>query len=276
MSAASPALYAVLPAEHADLDPRTVVDLARRAEDLGYGAVWLPDHPLPPAGYSDTYGGVFEPLVLLTAIAGATRSVRLGTSVLILPLRDPFLLAKQAATLERLAPGRLVLGVGAGWEEAEFTALGVDFADRGGRTDEALALIRHLHTVGRGPFEGPRFGFETGVFAPAPTAPVPLLVGGISAAALRRAARHSDVWQAVPGITAERFGALAAALRERAAGRPIETGARLSLPAGRDPRDAAEEIAALGAAGADHVSVWFGSPDGYADRMAALVRAVGR
>ncbi|MDA0566820.1 TIGR03619 family F420-dependent LLM class oxidoreductase [Streptomonospora sp. S1-112] len=271
MSTARPALYAVLPAESADLDPRAVVDLARRAEDLGYGAVWLPDHPLPPAGYNATYGGVFEPLVLLTAVATATATIRVGTSVVILPLRDPFLLAKQAATLERLAPGRLVLGVGAGWEEAEFTALRADFADRGARTDEALALIRHLHTVGRGPFTGPRFGFETGVFAPAPTAPVPLLVGGMSGAALDRAARHADIWQAVPGITAERFGALAAQVRKRA-GRPIETGARISLPAGRASAEAAEEAAALGAAGAAHVSVWFGSPDGYADRMEALSR----
>jgi probable F420-dependent oxidoreductase len=272
VSAPPTELHAVLPSEHADLDPHLVVGLARRAEDLGYRGVWLPDHPLPPRGYGGGYGGALEPVVTLTAVAAATRAVRLGTSVLILPLRDPFLLAKQAATLDRLAPGRLVLGVGAGWEAREFAALGADFADRGARTDEALRLLRHLHTVGRGPFAGDRFGFTDGEFAPLPATPVPLLVGGTSPAALRRAARYADGWQAV-GLDPEAFGAAARDLRARA-GRPVEAGARTEAATLDGVPAAAERVRAFAAAGADHVAVWFGAPEGYADRMAALARAL--
>ncbi|MFC4565454.1 TIGR03619 family F420-dependent LLM class oxidoreductase [Nocardiopsis mangrovi] len=270
MSETAPVLDAVLPAESAALDPRLVVDLARRAEDLGYRSVWLPDHPLPPAGYGNGYGGALEPMVLLTAIAAATERIGVGTSVLILPLRDPFLLAKQAATLDRLAPGRLTLGVGAGWEAREFTALGADFADRGGRTDEALRLIRHLHTIGRGPFAGDRFGFDTGVFAPVPAAPVPIMVGGTSGPALRRAARHADVWQGF-ALDPAGFAERAAALREMA-GRPIAAGTRTDLLPGGSAAAAAETARAFARAGADHVAVWFGPEEGYGDRMAALAR----
>ncbi|MFC3997492.1 TIGR03619 family F420-dependent LLM class oxidoreductase [Nocardiopsis sediminis] len=270
---ATPVLDAVLPTESATLDPWAVVGLARRAEELGYRSVWLPDHPLPPHGYGNGYGGALEPMVLLTAIAAATERIGVGTSVLILPLRDPFLLAKQAATLDRLAPGRLTLGVGTGWEAREFAALGADFADRGGRTDEALRLIRHLHTAGRGPFTGDRYGFTTGVFAPVPAAPVPIMVGGTSAPALRRAARHADVWQGV-ALDPDGFAERAAAVREMA-GRPIGAGTRTELLPGGSAAEVAETVRAFTRAGADHVAVWFGPEEGFAGRMADLAREAG-
>ncbi|RCV47560.1 TIGR03619 family F420-dependent LLM class oxidoreductase, partial [Marinitenerispora sediminis] len=242
-------------------------------EELGYDAVWLPDHLLPPAEYGPVYGGAHEPLVTLAAVAAVTGRIRLGTSVLVLPLRDPFLVAKQTATLERLAPGRVVLGVGAGWEAAEFAALGADFTGRGARTDDALRLIRHLHTVGRGPFEETRYAFRTGVFAPIPTAPVPVMVGGVSDAALRRAARFGDIWQSV-GLPPETFRTRLAALRAHTS-RRIEAGARLSWPGARRAADVAAEARAFAAAGAGHVAVWFGPLDGFDDRMTAFARTAG-
>ena len=155
-------LGVVLPNEAVDAEPREIARLARRAEALGYSSVWLPDHLLPPAPFGDVYGGVYEPLALLAHISALTERITLGTSVLILPLREPVLLAKQLATLERLAPGRVILGVGVGWDRHEFAALEVPFSERGARADELIQLIAHLHAAGEGGSAG---GFIVSVTA---------------------------------------------------------------------------------------------------------------
>jgi probable F420-dependent oxidoreductase len=196
-------LEVVLPDESPDIAPGTFVELAETAERLGYRTLYLPDHLLPPASYGDTYGGVYEPLVTLAHIAARTSAIRLGTSVLVLPLRSPFVVAKQVATLDRLSGGRAVLGVGVGWDRTEFAAVGADFATRGARTDEAIALLRHLFRDG-GAFHGRFHHVEQGVFAPVPAQPVPIMVGGTSEAALRRAAALADEWQGF-AIDAARF-----------------------------------------------------------------------
>ena len=149
-------LGVVLPNEAVDADPREIARLAQRADALGYWSVWLPDHLLPPAAFGDVYGGVYEPLTLLAHISALTEQITLGTSVLILPLREPVLLAKQFATLERVAPGRVILGAGVGWERDEFAALEVPFSERGARADELITLIEHLHAAGEGGFGGRR------------------------------------------------------------------------------------------------------------------------
>src|SRR5918995_5494618 len=143
-------LGVILPNETADADPREIAGLAEYAETLGFEAVWLPDHLLPPAPFGDVYGGVHEALILLAHVAALTEQVTLGTSVLVLPLREPVLLAKQLATLERLAPGRVILGAGVGWDRDEFAALEVPYTERGARADELIELIAHLHAVGQG------------------------------------------------------------------------------------------------------------------------------
>lgn len=268
-------LHVVLPSETPDTGADRVVALARQAEELGYDGVYLPDHLLPPEPYGATYGGVYEPLVTLSYIAAVTERIRLGTSVMLLPLRNPFVVAKQAATLDALSGGRFTLGVGVGWDPAEFANVGEEFADRGGRTDEALALLRQLFTDGGGPFEGKRFGFETGYFAPRPGPGLKILTGGVSKPALRRAARFADVWQSLPVPPAE-FAANVAALRALPGGdRPIEVGARIGW---YDPATTiaslAEEVAAWQSAGADQLAVWFGPPADVAPRMAALAEAV--
>ena len=256
----------MLPDESTDIAPGTFVELAQAAERLGYRSLYLPDHLLPPAPYGATYGGVYKPLVTLAHIAGRTSTIRLGTSVLVLPMRNPFVVAKQVATIDRLSAGRAVLGVGVGWDRAEFAAVGADFATRGARTDEDIALLRHLFRGG-GAFHGRFHHVERGVFAPVPAQPVPIMVGGTSEAALRRAAALADEWQGV-AVDADAFARCAARLRELSE-RPPRLGTRLAWSGGADElRRTVEEAHALAAAGADAVAVWFGAAEGAADRMA--------
>src|SRR5206468_3385054 len=115
---------------------------AKQAEELGFADVWVSDHLAVPSGAPYPPPFLFEPLITLTWAAAATQRVRLGTSVIVLPYRHPLHLAKELASLDVLAGGRLLLGAAAGWLEAEFDALGVPFAERGARTDEAIDALR--------------------------------------------------------------------------------------------------------------------------------------
>lgn len=262
----------MLPDESPAMSPQTLVALAQAAERHGYRTLYLPDHLLPPDPYGDTYGGVYEPLVTLAHLAAHTSTIRLGTSVLVLPMRSPFVVAKQVATLDRLSGGRAVLGVGVGWNRTEFAGVGADFATRGARTDEGIALLRHLFRGG-GPFSGRFNVVERGVFAPVPARPVPVMVGGTSAAALRRAAALADEWQGV-GLDAGGFRRCVARLGELSDRTP-RVGTRLAWRGGRDELARTVDTAhALAAAGADAVAVWFGDADGAADRMAEFAAVV--
>lgn len=259
-------LQVLLPNEAPDLDPRQFAELAQLAEELGYESVWLPDHVLPPGPFGEVYGGVYEPLVTLAYVAAATERIGLGTSVLILPLREPYVLAKQVATLSRLSGGRLVLGVGVGWNAEEFAEVGADFAGRGKRTDETLDLLERLFTTGRGP--------SGGYFEPGPAARVPILVGGNSTVALRRAARAGDAWLSAgldPAAFAERARTLAGLTTDRRV-KPL---ARMEWSGDRADLDrAVTDYHAYAAAGAAAVAVHFGANAGYADRMRAFADAV--
>ncbi|MHC3469683.1 TIGR03619 family F420-dependent LLM class oxidoreductase [Streptomyces sp. 7R007] len=157
-----------------------VPETARTAERLGFDHVFASGHAV--AG--DT-GVTPDPLVLLSAVAGATERIGLVTSILVLPLYNPLLVAHQAATLDRLSGGRFALGVGTGWDAAEFAAVGVPFAGRGRRFDEQLHTVRELW---RG--EGRA---RLGVLPRTPGGP-PVWIGGQSDAALRRALRYGDAW----------------------------------------------------------------------------------
>ncbi|MFD9965717.1 TIGR03619 family F420-dependent LLM class oxidoreductase [Amycolatopsis sp. NPDC058986] len=253
-------LQVVLPDEAPDMDPGRPAALARAAEELGYETVFLPDHVLPPGPYGEVFGGVYEPLITLAHIAAVTERIRLGTSVLIVPLRDPFVLAKQVATLDRLSRHRLTLGAGVGWNTPEFAELGADFAARGKRTDETLELLDTLFTTGRGP--------DGGHFEPRPEGRIPVLAGGNSTAALRRAARLGDVWQSA-GLSPADFENRVVRLNELAGGREIRASARMEWTGGRDDLDrAVADAHAYAGAGASAVAVHFGAESGYAERMA--------
>jgi probable F420-dependent oxidoreductase len=187
-----------VPNVHETLAERTTIEaVARMADDLGYDSVWCNDHVVIPASnddggepaYAAAYGqqrrqNIYEPLITLAYLAAMTQRVLLGTSVFLLPLRNPVVAAKQAATLDRLSDGRLVLGVGVGWLEGEFEAVGVPFRQRGRRTDEAIAVLKTLCAEDAVEF------LPKPVQRPHP----PLWIGGRSDAAIRRAARSGDAW----------------------------------------------------------------------------------
>lgn len=168
--------------------PPPVVGAARRAEALGFDAVWVGDHLVGPAP-------VLDSLCALAAVAAVTSRVDLGVSVLQLGLRHLVWTAKQLATIDALAPGRLRLGVGVGGEFAdEFVAAGVARASRGGRLDEMLGLLPALLRGEPLDHDGPYVQVRTPALLPALASPLPVSVGGRSEAALVRAARHADQW----------------------------------------------------------------------------------
>jgi len=188
-----------IPNVHETLAERSTIEaVARMADELGFDSVWCNDHLAMPTAsgdgatepaYAAAYGEqrgqrIYEPLIVLAYLAAVTRRVLLGTSVYLLPLRSPLLAARQAVSLDGLSAGRLVLGVGAGWLESEFDAVGVPYRQRGRRTDEAIAMLKSL------------CGADGGGFLPKPVQRPhpPLWIGGRSEAALRRAARAGDAW----------------------------------------------------------------------------------
>lgn len=169
-----------------------------------------------------------DPLVLLSLLAGVTERIRLGTSMLVLPQRHPILLAKEVATLDRYSRGRVTLGVGVGWVREEVEILGQDFGTRGRRADEWIEILRALWTRDVAEFHGDSFDFEGVVSNPKPAQPggVPLMIGGHSEAAARRAGRVGDEFY--PHWSTR--GPDAEALR-----RLQEVIARSAETAGRDP-----------------------------------------
>ena len=169
---------------------------AIQAEELGFADVWVSEHIIVPkdADYPPS-ANFWDPVLTLTWAAACTRRVRLGTSVLVLPMRHPLPLAKELATLQNLSHGRLILGAGVGWLEAEFTALGVPFHERGRRMDEGIALMRAVWSQDPVTFR-PRWipaRIDEMRMQPQPCAPIPIWIGGGSDAAIKRALRL-DGW----------------------------------------------------------------------------------
>jgi probable F420-dependent oxidoreductase len=190
-------------------DPQQLVALGREAEALGFTGIALGDHLLVPDQWTSPYpytpdGRVAmpkdvdfpDPWVSFAAIVAHTERLLLTTWVYVLPLRDVFSVAKSVATLDRLAPGRTVFGIGVGWLEEEFRAAGIDFAGRGRRTDEMLEAMARLWTGEAVEFHGDHVDFDAARLRPMPAGPVPITVGGHTRPALRRAARH-DGWFAL-------------------------------------------------------------------------------
>lgn len=185
----------ILPNFGDKISPDELVGIATLCEEVGFDSVWATDHVIMPGELSEPYGRLLEPLVTLAFVAAKTEKVKLGTSVLVLPQRNPILVAKQAAALDVYSKGRLVLGVGAGWAEKEFEFLGADFRHRGRVLDESIGLMRALWTQGRVSFHGRFFRVSEAVFLPKPSqGSIPIWIGGTSLGALDRAARLGDGW----------------------------------------------------------------------------------
>jgi probable F420-dependent oxidoreductase len=171
-----------------------VTTIAERAEALGYTSLWTSDHVLLPTSEPEPFGHLLESLTTLTWVAAHTRTIRLATGILVLPQRDPVLVAKQAATLHHLSGGRLTLGVAAGWVEREYAFLRADFRHRGELEDEYIGALRALFEHDHPAFHGAHIAFEDALFSPRPTSPLPIVIGGDGPAALRRAADLGDGW----------------------------------------------------------------------------------
>ena len=235
--------------------PAALVAVAQTAESLGYDSVWTSDHLLLPGdGWADR--GCLEALALLGFLAGCTQRVRLGTSVLIAPLREPVLLAKQAATIHALSGGRLVLGLGVGWLESEFDLMEVNYHARASATDTVVECLTVLLT-GDEPPRTPRLDAVRAAFSPAVTGDVPLVIGGNSAAALRRAARHGHGWQGV-WLEPEEVSVAAAVLRGHGTRPNFEVSLRIDLSLDDAVSDAAVGLNGGAGAVADKVLAYQG------------------
>jgi probable F420-dependent oxidoreductase len=176
--------------------PESIRRAAVQAEELGFDDVWTSEHIILPDGAMYPPSPIFyDPVLALTWAAAYTKRVGLGTSVLVLPMRHPLPLAKELATLQNLSQGRLILGAGVGWLEAEFAALGVPFRERGRRMDEGIALMRAVWSEDPVSFEARYIPavVKNMRSMPQPETPIPIWIGGTSEAALRRAVRH-DGW----------------------------------------------------------------------------------
>jgi len=209
--------------------PPVLVEIAQQAEALGYDSIWTTDVVVQTRSPEDErFAHALEALTVAAYLAGLTTRVEIGISVLVLPQRSPVLVAKELATLDHLSDGRLVLGVGAGYHEAQFGWLGADFRHRGRRLDEYILAMRELWTSPNPRFEGQYVAFSDVVFLPRPVQPrgPRIIVGGSSAGALRRVARLGDGWHPV-GLTPAQYAAGMKEILALANGRQVEGSLRL-------------------------------------------------
>jgi probable F420-dependent oxidoreductase len=177
--------------------PEAIRRVAQRAEQMGYDGIWVSDHIVIPASAVDRFGSVFyEPLTVLAYAAACTTRIRLGTTVIILPYRNPVVTAKVLSTLDVLSGGRVTTGMAVGWTEDEFKALGVPFQERGALSDEYLAAFKALWTQEKPAFHGQYVRFENIAFEPKPVQKphIPIWIGGNSKRAIRRAVALGDGW----------------------------------------------------------------------------------
>jgi probable F420-dependent oxidoreductase len=249
---------------------------ARHAEDLGFADVWVSDHTVHPAAQDYPSPYLYDPLATLTWAAAVTERVGLGTSVLVVPTHEPVGLANALASLDSLSGGRVVLGAGVGWSEAEYRALGYDFRTRGRRLDEALDLFRVVWRDDPVTFDGEFTQLEDIRVLPKPHGSIPIWIGGSSGAAFRRGVEKGDGFQLI-GVTPEEAAPLVARLRER---RP-EPEFTISLRTGWDPQGMdeariADERVAYAEAGIQHVvtAPWRNDLDAWLRSMELLAELV--
>ena len=267
-----------------------ITAFAQLAEELGFDALWVSDHVVVPRSLDSRYpysrDGSFpvspdvplmEPLATLLFAAAITERVKLGTTVLVIPMRNPIVTAKQLASLDVLSNGRLILGVGAGWMEEEFKILGVPFERRGARTNEYIRLIKALWTEENPSFEGKFWQIKDVGFSPKPLQKPhpPIWTGGHSAPALRRAGRLSDGWHAVgvsPDTLREQFQEVQRHAKE--AGRDPASLTLSVRPRVRldDPAKTIELLRSYREVGVSHVVLEMFAPD--MDRVRSLMETL--
>jgi probable F420-dependent oxidoreductase len=184
----------------------SMMAIAGLAEELGYSSLWTNDHILIPSNRPEPFGNVLETFTTLSFLAARTETIRLATGILVLPQRDPVLVAKQAATLHHLSLGRFTLGVGVGYIAEEYAFLRADFGGRGQLADEYIKAIRALFEDESPEYQGRHIDFSDALFSPRPSTLLPIVIGGSTKAALKRAAKLGDGWYGLwlsPQATAE-------------------------------------------------------------------------
>lgn len=269
-------VHVALPNGHLGVTVEQLAEITDAAEELGFAGVWPLDHILVGPDLKERYPWVVEPLTLLGYLAARTRKIRLGTSIIVLGMRNPFVVAKQAATLDLLCGGRFTLGLGVGYSEPEFRNVGASgvWTTRGQRLDEAIELFRHLWMGAHEPFRGRFYSYDDGWFAPLPPqgSKLPILIGGHSEAALKRAATRGDIWQST-SLGPEEFRSKAEWIRAHAGSRRVEVGARTILDG--NPDVALAKVKEFQAAGAEHVCAYFGKrPEDFVPAMRTFASEV--
>ena len=242
------------------VDASRAVELVQAAEAAGFESAWTVEHTVIPKGYQSVYpyaeGGRLpggegnfilpDPQIWMAWMAAHTSRIKFATGILILPQHNPVICAKQVATLDFMSKGRVLLGIGVGWLKEEFEALGVPFEDRGTRTEEYMHALRALWTQDCPTYKGKYVSFENAYMQPKPVnGLVPIIIGGHSKAAARRAGRLADGYFPARGASPE----LLALVRQEA------------IAAGRDPRD---------------VEITASMPDNLDDLPAMAAAGIGR
>ena len=204
----------ILPNYGDKVTAQELLEISAVCEEEGFDSVWATDHVIVPRELREPYGQLIEPLTTLSFIAAKCDRLKVGTSILVLPQRNPILVAKQAAALDVLSKGRLILGVGAGWVEKEFGFLKSDFRRRGRAMDEEIRLMKALWKDEVVDFEGEFFQVQDALFLPKPVnRDIPVWIGGNGPPSIRRATKLGDGWHPV-GVDVKDFAVGAAKIRE--------------------------------------------------------------
>ena len=267
-----------IPNFRARTGPETMLAATQTAERLGWHSALATDHILVDAAQrGKDYRHIYEALTSVAWLAGQTTTIRLGTSVLVAPMRNAVVMAKELATIDALSDGRSIAGIGIGWNRAEFESVGEGerFRHRGSWLEETVALWRHLWSGAPGPYHGRFAGYDEGFFSPLPPQgqDLPIWIGATAEPALRRAGRIADGYHSTrtgPQTMRERLRIVREAAE--AAGRPMplaSTRLTVDFTASRegpsivsgDPEQMAARLKAYREAGTDHVALDFGETD---------------
>lgn len=266
---------------------------AQAAEAVGFDALYAPEHVVFFPSYTSKYPytadgnpnfgpdtGLYDPLFVAAAATSVTTTLRVATSVMILPERPALLVAKEVMTLDHLAGGRFDLGVGIGWSDEEYAALGVPFERRGRRCDEYIEAIRVAWRDERATYKGEFVNFEDVVLLPKPlNGTVPIIIGGDSEAAMRRAARLGDGWYGwwASGELEPHLDKLRSILAAEGRNHDAGFSLRVGLPIGREtPDEVAAKAAEAARLGVDEFVVGAGvRANGFEAQLAAWASAVG-
>ena len=256
--------------------PEGIDAAAEVAERLGWSTAWTTDHVLVPGDSSDDYGHIYDAILTLAWVGARHPRIRLATSVIVVPQRNAIVLAKELASLDSLTGGRVIAGVGVGWNRAEFANLAREdrFGVRGAYLDETIRLWRHLWSGSTEPFAGRFHAIDDFVFSPLPAqgAGLPIVVGGRADRALQRAGRLGDGYHSSvssPAQYGERLPTIRAAAEAAGRSMPwlsarvrVEADAASSGYAMRGtPDDIAAEVRKYAAIGVTHLALWFGSTE---------------